>query len=720
MWDTEGNGHWIVNGVVKGANTTIVVTAAELAQTVYQAGGGTDRLYVQAFDGSEWGNWSSAFTVTGPANHAPTAAAVTPSQTLGHGGGLAVTSLFSSSDADGDSLTQFSLWDTEGNGAWYLNGVKQATNAEIVVQAADLANVTYVSGAAGTTDHLYLRAYDGIAWSGWALAAVTSGPNQKPVVTPTAASRMATHNQSLAASSLFTSSDGDSDTITAYQLWDTQGNGHWIRGGMELPTNTVINVPASDLTSVIYMAGAGTDDLYVRAFDGHDWSNWSTKFTVTGPADLAPTVAPVQASRTLVHGVTSVAASSLFTYSDPENDSAVKYSLWDSEGNGHWVINGVVQATAAEVFVTAAQLAQTSYVAGAPGSTDHLYVRAFDGSLWSNWSAAFTVTAGPNQKPVATSQSVYSTQTETAASAMFGATDGDNDTITKYQLWDANADPTSGYWSVGGVEQAAKVAIDIDANQVASTAFVTRGYHVNDDLYVRAFDGTEWSPWVHFLDIGDNHAPTIISAPDVTATHGQHLAATGLFTPDDPEHQSLNYELWDSTTDPASGHWVVNGVAQAAGVAISVTDAQLANTYFQSGSGSDDLWVRAYDGALWSDWKQFHVNAPVNHAPVVGGDGTYIKARSAVSAASLFSETDADNDAITAYEFWDNDPSMSSGYFIANGGGQGAGRAITVTAAQLATAVFVAGAALNHDTIYERAFDGLHWSDWHSVTMIAS
>lgn len=41
-----------------------------------------------------------------------------------------------------------------------------------------------------------------------------------------------------------------------------------------------------------------------------------------------------------------------------------------------------------------------------------------------------------------------------------------------------------------------------------------------------------------------------------------------------------------------------------------VTAAQLAGTTFQSGSGSDDLWVHAYDGILWGAWKEFHVNAP--------------------------------------------------------------------------------------------------------------
>ena len=42
-------------------------------------------------------------------------------------------------------------------------------------------------------------------------------------------------------------------------------------------------------------------------------------------------------------------------------------------------------------------------------------------------------------------------------------------------------------------------------------------------------------------------------------------------------------------------------------MAIDVTAAQLTQTTFQSGSGTDDLWMRASDGTDWGAWKAFHV-----------------------------------------------------------------------------------------------------------------
>src|SRR2546430_1740843 len=110
----------------------------------------------------------------------------------------------------------------------------------------------------------------------------------------------------------------------------------------------------------------------------------------------------------------------------------------------------------------------------------------------------------------------------------------------------------------------------------------------------------------------------VVTASNFTATHNQNIAASNLFSVTDANGDSITqYQLWDSTGDPASGHWIVNGVVQGSNVAIDVTAAQLASTTFQSGSGSDDLWVRANDGFLWSDWKEFHVNAPLDQAPVV-------------------------------------------------------------------------------------------------------
>src|SRR5205807_1650285 len=87
------------------------------------------------------------------------------------------------------------------------------------------------------------------------------------------------------------------------------------------------------------------------------------------------------------------AASSLFTASDPDGDAITQYDFWDTGGGGgHFLVNGAAQPTNRDIYVAAAQLAQTTYQSGNGSGTDTLWVRANDGTQWSAWSSSFTVT----------------------------------------------------------------------------------------------------------------------------------------------------------------------------------------------------------------------------------------------------------------------------------------------------------------------------------------
>ena len=115
--------------------------------------------------------------------------------------------------------------------------------------------------------------------------------NHPPVVT--VANVTATVGQSFAASSLFSVTDADGDIITKYQFYDGPvGTGHFTVNGVAEGINQIIDVSAAQLAQTTFTVGPGTDDVYVRAFDGKDWSvangSW-TMFHVTAPA---PTVGP--------------------------------------------------------------------------------------------------------------------------------------------------------------------------------------------------------------------------------------------------------------------------------------------------------------------------------------------------------------------------------------------------------------------------------------------
>jgi hypothetical protein len=141
---------------------------------------------------------------------------------------------------------------------------------------------------------------------------------------------------------------------------------------------------------------------------------------------------------------------------------------------------------------------------------------------------------------------------------------------------------------------------------------------VADNIQIRAFDGAAWSAadsahWSPFtISVAANHAPVVTTA-DITATPGQPLALSSLFGVSDADGDAITeYQIWDGTADPSSGHFAVGGVTQAARTVIDIPASQLGQVSFLAGSTTDILQVRAFDGRSWSaadsaQWSPFHI-----------------------------------------------------------------------------------------------------------------
>jgi hypothetical protein len=208
-------------------------------------------------------------------------------------------------------------------------------------------------------------------------ASAVSNPSTDtpPVVTPTNSNIAASAGQIFAAASLFTASDPDGDAITQYDFWDTGGGGgHFLVNGVTQPTNGDIYVSAGQLAQTTYQSGNATDTLWVSANDGTQWSAWSPSFTVSvQKIDTPPVVTPTNSNIAASAGQT-FAAASLFTASDPDGDAITQYDFWDAgRGGGHFLVNGVTQPTNGDIYVTAGQLAQTTYQSG--NGTEYLWAR---------------------------------------------------------------------------------------------------------------------------------------------------------------------------------------------------------------------------------------------------------------------------------------------------------------------------------------------------------
>ena len=445
-----------------------------------------------------------------------------------HGQDFAASSLFRASDADGDAITTYAFWNSGTGGGHFLRGgVALHANQEIDVTAAELSGVGYQPGYGGSgADTLWVRAYDGTQWSAWSDPfTVSPSVDTPPVVTVSNLS--ATHGQDFAASSLFRASDADGDAITTYAFWNSgTGGGHFLRGGVALHANQEIDVAAAELSGVGYQSGSGgsgADTLWVRAYDGTQWSAWSDPFTVSPSVDSPPVVTVSNLSAT--HGQ-EFAASSLFTASDADGDAITTYAFWNSgTGGGHFLRGGVALHANQEIDVTAAELSGVGYQPGYGGSgADTLWVRAYDGTQWSAWSDPFTVSPSVDTPPVVTVSNLSATHGQDfAASSLFRASDADGDAITTYAFW--NSGTGGGHFLRGGVALHANQEIDVTAAELSGVGYQP-GYGGSgaDTLWVRAYDGTQWSPWSDPFTVSPSvDTPPVVTVSNLSATHGQDL-----------------------------------------------------------------------------------------------------------------------------------------------------------------------------------------------------
>jgi hypothetical protein len=218
--------------------------------------------------------WSNLH-VDGPANHAPAVTVADPMVEATAGQTLQMSSLFTATDADDDTLAYVFYDATPGGGHFEVNGVTQAAGQIFGVNAAQLAQTTFVP-AANASDDLLVGTSDGHMFSGWSNLHVDGPVNHAPAVTVADPMVDVTPNQTLQMSTLFSVTDADHDTLT-YLFYDTSaGGGHFEVNGVVQAAGQIFGVAPADLANTTFVAGQnGTDDLLVGATDSLSFSGWS-------------------------------------------------------------------------------------------------------------------------------------------------------------------------------------------------------------------------------------------------------------------------------------------------------------------------------------------------------------------------------------------------------------------------------------------------------------
>jgi hypothetical protein len=631
FWDagTVG-GYFKLNGQPLPTNQDNYVPASQLNLVWYQSGSGVDTLRVRVSDdNSTWSNWSPSFTVTAPIDNGPVITA--SDNTVPHNADPAARTLFSVTDPFGDNIKTYQLIDNTADplaGYFVLNGVAQPNQQVITVTQAQLFTMTFQSDS-GSAD-ISVRAADSVEWGAWAEFHVIAPTDTGPIVTTRSVTTPA--GQIFAASSLFNAMDPFGDPMSQYDVWNAGGvGGQYLLNGQALPANQDNYLSAAQFAQAVYQVGSGTDTLQFRAYEGGQWSPWSS------PATMTP-------SSTIAGGATLELASS-FTGTVTFADTTGTLKL-DNSASFAGTISGYWSHDKLDLSDISAATATLAYSANQTGGvlsvTDgtHTGTLALLGQysattfiLGADTQGGALVTLVDNGPVITASDDTVPHNANPPARTLFSVTDPFGDNIKTYQLIDNTADPLAGYFVLNGVAQPNQQVITVTQAQLFTMTFQSGSGSA--DISVRAADSVEWGAWAEFHVIAPVDTGPMVTTRSVTTPAGQIFAASSLFTAQDPFGDPMSqYDVWNA--GGAGGQYLLNGQALPANQDNYLSAAQFAQAVYQAGSGTDTLQFRAYEGGQWSPWSSAATMTP---SSTIAGGATLELASSFTGTVTFASTT---------------------------------------------------------------------------------
>ena len=318
------------------------------------------------------------------------------------GDSIAFSNMFSASDLDGNPIQTVRFRDSDGvntTGFFTIRGERQPAGVFIEVDFSEINLVRYQSGLTVSSEAFSVQVGDGERFSTVDLALVNTIPQNFFPPTIQTFDREIQENESIAASSFINVTDPENNPILRYFVSDSRSNangGFFELNGTRLPSAQFFLVEAEDFENLRYVGGRFNQEETVRfqAFDGEFFSEIATATATTGTNQFAPVVTTFNVNTGLGR---SIAAASLFSFSDADGNAPVTYGFRDTgtaPGTGFFTVNGAPQEAGTFFFIPANQLNTVRYeVSDAPDS-EVLQIFATDGRFASEVTD-LTVTALP-------------------------------------------------------------------------------------------------------------------------------------------------------------------------------------------------------------------------------------------------------------------------------------------------------------------------------------
>jgi serralysin len=432
-------------------------------------------------------------------------------------------------------------------------------------------------------------------------------------------------NQSIAASELFTLTPGSSP-VTSYFFEDFNTlatSGYFSLNGVAMTQGQRFEISVADLANLQYVGGSSIASerirIYARDAAGQfsDQSVVSSAFTVR-----ANTTAPwARVNPITVVGDESIAASSFISGWDPDGHPIQSYRIRDASSNsGYFELNGIRQNQGVAFVVNSSDFSKLRYFASNAASSENIEVTVFDGVQHSPQANGLATIIGNFSQPIVryVSRTILGTSTLNLPITTL-VTDADQNTMKRFQFYNDSVNPNHGEILFNGVVQPRRTWITVNSADFNKLTFKPKNVQSLPVQTIKysAYDGSFWSQGINQIDIQTTYViPPIKPIFTSTATEfydaqRQAKLVSSLFAKRDAGVNYTGYEVYDPTTDSASGYFTVSNVVQTGGNVLSLTPTQFANTRWVTGAYENHLretiYVRANNGQFWSNWEKVDV-----------------------------------------------------------------------------------------------------------------
>ena len=269
--------------------------------------------------------------------------------------------------------------------------------------------------------------------------------------------------------------------------------------------------------------------------------------------------------------------------------------------------NGVEIDASAGAWVSASDLANTVVKADNQASEQTLWLKTYDGAVYSDYDSFILTTTGG---VAAVAQAIGSLADQTAAagsslnlSEILSSASADGSPYSWINVYDATG---GNNFVKSGVEIDASAGAWVSTSDLTKTVIKADNQASEQTLWLRTYEGGTYSAWdsLTFTTTGSAAAVAqpVGSIADQTVAAGSSLNLSEILSSTNADGGSYSwFNVYDAT---GGNNFVKNGVEIDASAGSWVSYSDLANTTIKGDSQASEqtLYFQTYDGTVSSAW----------------------------------------------------------------------------------------------------------------------